>query len=136
MRRWSVPPETVKPRLELLQQQIAGVTLAYADPPNSLKEADAPTFINLEGAAEFNDEIYGPGTYQESRDYRMLLYVAHRGSGIPGEAAGRALQVGELDDDDGGLGPALLAVGGGLRRVRLLAAAHGLDRDRRGQQHG
>ena len=78
---------TVKAALVVMQRGISGTRHAFSDPPNSLTSADAPAWINIPGAAEYNWDIYGPGTVQEQRDYRMLLYIGTLGSGLSGEVS-------------------------------------------------
>ena len=73
--------DTVLPQLALLQIQITGVKRALADVPNSITMADAPIFINVPAEVEWDDDLLGPETYQETATYRMLLFVAQRGSG-------------------------------------------------------
>ena len=81
--------DTVLPQLELLQTQIAGINRAFADAPNSITVADAPLFINLPAEGDYDDDVYGDETYQETDTYRMILYVAPRGSGISGEVVNK-----------------------------------------------
>lgn len=81
--------DTVLPQLALLQAQITGVKRAYADAPNSISAADAPLFVNLPADAEWDDDVYGAEIYQETGNYRMILYVAPRGSGMPGEVVNK-----------------------------------------------
>jgi hypothetical protein len=85
-----MPPATVKPALVVLQETITGIKHAFADAPNSLHEADAPAFLNLEGPVEYDWQIYGRETVQEKRNYRMILYIGMRGSGLPGEVSRKA----------------------------------------------
>ena len=52
----------IKAKLAVLQAQIAGVNRAFPQAPNSISTADAPCFVNLEGAGQDDDDKYGAGT--------------------------------------------------------------------------
>ena len=77
---------TVLAQLALLQAQITGVKVAYAEAPNSVVAANMPLFITIPGEAEDDWVSAGSDSDLETRTYRMLLIVAPRGAGIPGEA--------------------------------------------------
>lgn len=73
-----MPVETTAPRLQTILASISGVTRAYDRLPGSLAMADLPAFLIVPGAATqkmLSGRGSAGGAMQETRTYRLLLYV-------------------------------------------------------------
>ncbi len=77
---------TVKAALASYQATIPGVVSAYAQAPNSVSAADMPMFTNFTGASDEDWNTGGADEGVEIRQYRMILLLLPRGSGVAGEA--------------------------------------------------
>lgn len=70
-----MPVETTAPRLQTILASISGVTRAYDRLPGSLAAADLPAFLIVPGEATQRMLSGRGGMMQESRTYKLLLYV-------------------------------------------------------------
>lgn len=118
----SAEVENILPQLASIQREIIDpvsnrAIVAYDNIPYAISVADMPLFLNFAGALTANDIVGSDSearTFNERRNYRMVLYHSSFGSGVEGEKYGLLAPYFKLVYDKFGAYPHLKNLGGVL----------------------